>query len=172
MSSNRKAISTVTLSALALAALVPGVCAANPLLSGYGGPGQGSQMVLGSTLLGGGGGSSGAGAGAGAAGTAGGSESSRASSSGAGGATPARKGERGVVRKRAGTKAGASGASSASGAAAQPSGASSRLAASESHTAGTPTLGLSSEDLVYTLLALGALITTAALTRRLTRRPS
>src|SRR5438876_10100556 len=52
--------------ALALLALAPAAANAGPLLSGYGGPGQGNQAILGSTLLGGpGGGSSGAGAGSG-----------------------------------------------------------------------------------------------------------
>ncbi len=47
---------------LAVAAVLPGSALASPLLSGYGGPGQGNQALLGSTLINGpkgGGGSSG-----------------------------------------------------------------------------------------------------------------
>jgi hypothetical protein len=37
---------------VAVALLVPSAAQANPLLSGYGGPGQGSQVILGSKLIG------------------------------------------------------------------------------------------------------------------------
>ena len=49
---------TTTLLAVLMAA-APSSAWANSLLSGYGGPGEGSQTILGSALLGGGGGSSG-----------------------------------------------------------------------------------------------------------------
>jgi hypothetical protein len=41
-------------------ALVPSIAGANPLLSGYGGPGQGEEVILGATLIGGSGGGGGA----------------------------------------------------------------------------------------------------------------
>jgi hypothetical protein len=53
---------------LAVSCCVPLAAQAGSLLSGYGGPGQGQQQILGSTLLGGGGGSSGGSAGGGATG--------------------------------------------------------------------------------------------------------
>src|ERR1700761_4789261 len=50
-------------------ASAPGAWASSTLLSGYGGPGQGNQAILGSTLIGGGGASGGSGgSGGGAAG--------------------------------------------------------------------------------------------------------
>ena len=59
-------INVIQIVGLSVAALVapPGIAVANPLLSGYGGPGQGSQAILGSALgngpPGGGGGGGGA----------------------------------------------------------------------------------------------------------------
>ena len=50
-------------------ALAPAAWASSTLLSGYGGPGEGNQAILGSTLIGGGGGSRGGG---GSSGTGGG----------------------------------------------------------------------------------------------------
>ena len=56
----RHALTTIAaLMALAFCcALAPAADASSTLLSGYGGPGQGNQAILGSTLIGGGGGSS------------------------------------------------------------------------------------------------------------------
>src|SRR5512147_3166846 len=48
-----------TLALLTVLLLVTGRAAADPLLSGYGGPGGGEQVVLGSTVVGGSGGSGG-----------------------------------------------------------------------------------------------------------------
>src|SRR2546430_16064392 len=62
MKTHRRIITSVGL-LLTAAACMPATAHANPLLSGYGGPGQGNQAILGATLLNGrgGGGSSGAG---------------------------------------------------------------------------------------------------------------
>ena len=61
MTTHRRIITSAGL-LLAAAACMPVAAHANPLLSGYGGPGQGNQAILGATLLNGsgGGGSSGA----------------------------------------------------------------------------------------------------------------
>src|SRR6266550_8716644 len=61
MKTHRRIITSVGL-LLTAAACMPATAHANPLLSGYGGPGQGNQAILGATLLkgSGGGGSSGA----------------------------------------------------------------------------------------------------------------
>ena len=61
MTTHRRIITSVGF-VLAAASWLPAVAHANPLLSGYGGPGQGNQAILGATLLNGsgGGGSSGA----------------------------------------------------------------------------------------------------------------
>ena len=55
MTSHRRIITSVGLVLIA-AACVPAGAHANPLLSGYGGPGQGNQAILGATLLNGSGG--------------------------------------------------------------------------------------------------------------------
>jgi hypothetical protein len=61
MTTHRRIITSIGF-ALVAAAWLPAAAYANPLLSGYGGPGQGNQAILGATLLNGsgGGGSSGA----------------------------------------------------------------------------------------------------------------
>jgi hypothetical protein len=64
MRSQRNTTSIVVLVALAFMALTSASAFANPLLSGYGGPGQGDQAILGAALLNGpseGGGSGGGG---------------------------------------------------------------------------------------------------------------
>ena len=68
MKTDRITIRTAALAlvaALAVSAAAPLVAHAGPLLSGYGGPGQGNQAILGSTLLGGPGGGASGGGGAG-----------------------------------------------------------------------------------------------------------
>src|SRR5437879_11300009 len=63
MKTRRRRIRRVGLAVVAIGVCWPLPAHASPLLSGYGGPGQGSQAILGSTLFGGsGGGSSGSGA--------------------------------------------------------------------------------------------------------------
>jgi hypothetical protein len=71
MTNHRKIISAASL--LVTLAIAPTAAVAGPLLSGYGGPGQGSQAILGSALLNGGkggGGSAGPSSAASAAGNA------------------------------------------------------------------------------------------------------
>jgi hypothetical protein len=60
MKAQRRIITSVGVVVVAAACLPAGV-QANPLLSGYGGPGQGNQAILGATLLKGGGGGGGSG---------------------------------------------------------------------------------------------------------------
>ena len=72
---SHRSISIVALTA-AMVAASPAVASASSLLSGYGGPGQGSQAILGSALLGGGsGGGGGGGSGGGSSGGASGGSS-------------------------------------------------------------------------------------------------
>jgi len=52
MRTYRATISTLTLMMLVLTAGAPATASAGSLLSGYGGPGQGSQSILGTALLG------------------------------------------------------------------------------------------------------------------------
>jgi hypothetical protein len=156
---------TISLTLALLAVLVgaaPSCAFANPLLSGYGGPGAGSQAILGSTLVGGAGGGGGS-----AGGTSGGSPGSSA-----GGAAPT--GSSGS-RVRAGGRAADAGSGSrrasgkASAAAARAYPFSSARNASQAASAATETLGISGEDVAYIFLALGALAFTGVLTRRLAR---
>jgi hypothetical protein len=151
--------------ALLLIAVAP--ARADPLLSGYGGPGQGSQAILGATLIGGG---PSEGGGAGSAGSQGtvsaptagsvpGGSSSRTSaptrrSAGRGG-----KGATVTSRRRG--VGGAEAASSTAGPAAD------YLSAARSPAG--PLLGLTGTDALFVLLGGALLALTGALTWRLAR---
>ena len=171
---------TITAIALVLSilGLSPALASAGPLLSGYGGPGEGNQTVLGSALLngpsgkggGGGGGSTGGGLVAAssqtitAAGgqTAGAKRPSEASGGGAGnssGLAPSGK----HLKRSAGQ---------ASASASQPYIGTYSPTASHSTNGGSQTLGLSGADLAYILLALAMLLLTGLMTRRLARANS
>jgi hypothetical protein len=171
----------------------PALASASSLLSGYGGPGQGNQAILGSALLNGPSGGGGSGGGSGSSG--GGSGSSGGGAEGAGGsstntATSATGGETAAAGSakgapagsgaassgNSGTGSGAGGARGASGrsagsaprkavAAASEYPASERLPASQQ----TGTLGLSTADLLYIILAAGTLAFVGVFTSRLTR---
>jgi hypothetical protein len=160
---------TFTLLVLAISAAPPATASSGPLLSGYGGPGQGSQAILGSTLLNGpSGGSPGSGSSsAGGAATAGSGAAAHAGSSGRprpASGRAARKAHGKQSRSSAGVHAG--GASAAGGGAYS---ASDEAAISRTHAVSSSTLGLSGTDLLYLLLALCALALTAVLTRGLVR---
>ncbi len=158
MTSHRTLTTTALLLALPLAAATP--AAANPILGGYGGPGMGSQVILGSALFGappaGGGGAPGASAGPGT----GASE----------GATGALAAASAPVNVAPGTHTG--------GAARGPSGAASgsqqtglQATAYAAAGAGSQPLGLTGTDLAYVLAVLAALVATGVITTRLARQP-
>lgn len=161
------AVASVT---LALSMLVPAAPAfAGSLLSGYGGPGQGSQVILGSTLLRGPARGSGSGGGSGGSTTPGGSVGAGAAG-GVGSGAP-----------RSGSGGGRASKSAATGkrldqAGVQGSGSGDRadtpklIAAARSASVGSQPLGLSGTDLLWILLALGALGLTGALTKRFARQ--
>jgi hypothetical protein len=157
-----RAITTATLMVLGLSAAAPAAAGANSLLSGYGGPGQGSQAILGSALLNGpGGGQGGGGAsGGGSSGGSGGASGSGASGARAQHATSSR-GANGAGRSN-----GSRGEASGSGAGSQPYG----TAGTRASAGGSQTSGPSGAELLYILLAFGALALTAAITRRFARR--
>jgi hypothetical protein len=177
MTSHRTISSTIAL-LTALVAIAPASASANSLLSGYGGPGAGSQAILGSTLIGGGGG-----------GPAGGSSGSSGSSSGAAGAG-AGAGESGTAGARGGgSEAGARGgnaAGRASGGAAgarrghgRASGGAARAypvrpldVVAKPFPSGSGALGISAADLGYLLLVLALLVATGVVTRSLARAPT
>jgi hypothetical protein len=167
MTRHRKITPAVGL-CLALAVVIPGAAQASPILSGYGGPGQGNQAILGSALLnspsgGGGGGSAGGGSGA----------------SGATGeiALPATTTSVGAARTSHGSASKQSpargqsspvGSSPQRAAQARVDAASAYLAAERGHPAGqSGALGLGGQDVLYIILALAALAMVAVFTRRL-----
>jgi hypothetical protein len=166
MKKHRKIIS-IGCSLVGLSAALAPAAQASPLLSGYGGPGQGSQAILGSALLNGPRSGGGVGTGGGSRGANGPSTVAvgRVTSSGSGVTTddatrpPAggrhrapRNGEREGEREKAAL-------------------ASSFYPASEELPAGqhSTALGLSSEDVVLMILAACAVVLTGVLVRRLTR---
>ena len=164
MSIHRRAtLSTIAVAALAL--FGPAAAGANSLLSGYGGPGQGTQAILGSGLInGGGGGGSGRSSG-------GGSSSPVVSNTTPAVKSPVIAGRSKTTssrrRRSAGAKPGGSPvgripATSAEGAYPAESGSQTVSGASDP-------LGVSGADLVYILVAAGALLLTGMLTRQLTQ---
>jgi hypothetical protein len=151
-----------------LAGVVSSQAAASPLLSGYGGPGQGNQAILGATLLNGPSGSDGGGPpGTGvSAGASSGSLAEANTAPQAQGGLPAGS-SRGAGGARERSVKAADG-TSIRGARAYPS--SPRLALGVAAAYRTPTLGISEVDLVFIILATAALAATATFTSRLARQ--
>jgi hypothetical protein len=168
-------------------AALPAPALASPLLSGYGGPGQGNQAILGSALVNGprgGGGGGGAGGGSGSSGAGGesstaptgGESESRSSTAppvGKGGFSQGRPGgspARGSGARRVGGRS-VTGKHAPGGSTAVSASADSFYPAAERVPAGAQagTLGLSGEDALLIALAVGSLALIAGLTRRLTR---
>jgi hypothetical protein len=152
---------------LVLALAAPLAAQAGPLLSGYGGPGQGNQAILGSTLIGGpggGSGSSGGGPEAGAAATA-----PAQATSGIGTAQAGATRTRGAGSSSRGGH-GAGGAAIAGARAAQTTLAGElgdRSYRGYENAGSSSALGLSGADIAYIVLAAAALVVTGLLTRRL-----
>ncbi len=141
-------------------ALAPAASASSTLLSGYGGPGQGNQAILGSTLIGGSGGSGGGG-GATSAGSAPQAVSIEAAP--APRATPRTSGggasgaPRGQARHQRATGTGTS------------AGATAPSKPVVVRPASAPALGLSGTDIAYVVLGFLVLVLTAVVTVLLTR---
>jgi hypothetical protein len=150
--------------ALVVAGLACAQATANPLLSGYGGPGQGSQAVLGAALLN---------VPAGATSQSGGSTSGdQASSGSAGEGVPAHSGARhgSAVEGSGGSRANRrTQRPSASRRTPSESGQSIAIAA-DAASAGAPTLGVTGPDLLLTVGVLAALAIIWGGTRRTARR--
>ncbi|MHB8234939.1 MAG: hypothetical protein ACYDHT_09835 [Solirubrobacteraceae bacterium] len=154
---------------MAAAAVLPASAAASPLLSGYGGPGQGNQALLGSTLINGpkGGGSGGAGTSTGT----GLAESSESSSEGrqvsGGGSGSSKGGGTGSSSARhASARRGV--ATTTHGKAPTPAAAPSFYPAAERLPADSQggSLGLSGSDVLFIVLAAALLVSLGLLTRR------
>jgi hypothetical protein len=164
-------ITSIFVFAALLVAAMPATAPANSLLSGYGGPGEGNQAILGSALLNapkGGGGSGAAGgsqsSGSQTSGTQSGEAAAPQSTHGSSGATKgsARRRKEGARATRTPTR----------GTAPQAAKGASVIypaASREVTTGGSRALGLSGADFVYIILALGVLALTGFLTVRLTR---
>jgi hypothetical protein len=153
--------------ALAAAALVPGSASAGSLLSGYGGPGEGNQVILGAALLGGPSGGAGAG---GEGGSGSGGQGSALVAPGQGAAAgPGTTGASGAAAGRG--RHSHARANAASGNAGEPSAQGQRTPTSPVNIDVSKSEVLPSSDLQYILLALVALAATGAMTRRLAREP-
>jgi hypothetical protein len=167
MRSHRATIAGASLAlAMAASALAPTAAQAGPLLSGYGGPGAGNQAILGSALLNGpsaGGGSGGEGASAGSARATGGATLAGAGGEGAAGTS------RGALT--GGGKRSERPAGKAAAGASRPPLETATPTSPRQSVGSAPAPLLSAVSLVYVLFALGALVLTGALTRRLTRQP-
>ncbi len=162
----------------------PGAALASSLLSGYGGPGEGSEAILGSTLVNGPSGGAGAGpsggAGAGAAGAAG-----SASASALSGTARSGRGSAGASHdERTGlSSAGSTAARGTGGPAGRANGPGDAASVTRTGSAGTAfavqaadrgsieseDLGLTAKYLVYVLLVLAGLAAVWALTIRFAR---
>jgi hypothetical protein len=146
---------------LGLAAIWPAAAMASPLLGGYGGPGQGSQAILGSALFNGGGPGGGSGAAPSAA-TSGGAP--LAAPSGASGSTRAAAPAGSRARHRSASPGRTSRQAPAAANVAEAYAALERGASRPS-----AFLGLSGDDLLYILLGLAALAFTGMATSRIAR---
>jgi hypothetical protein len=179
---HRTIIPTTVLVALICVA-APQVALAGSLLSGYGGPGEGSQALIGAALVKGPRGGSGGGS------TGGGSpELAEPSSTSASASTPGRTEQRSSSSSRsssqrsAGSSSHGSSASRTSGGRGAAAAAAARQASSRAGFASYPrservvdqpasfVLGLSGADFAYALIALFCLLLTALATARLARR--
>jgi len=175
MKTHRRLTSVASLAALVLVC-APAGAHAGSLLSGYGGPGQGSQVILGSALLNGpGGGAHGGGEGGGGSASGGGSAGSAIAGGQAAAGTHAAPAGGAHAQARAHARSGSGIASPSRGGAASAAGPGAYVTASRSARSETavptPTLGISAADLVYILLGLAVLVMTAALTKTMTRGP-
>jgi hypothetical protein len=180
MTSQRLTIAATSL-VLSASAVAPAIAAANPLLSGYGGPGEGNQAILGAGLVGGA--SGGGGSGSGASGLAQASGADAGQASGEGAAIGARGSGEASAGSARGTRGGAASASGSHGAGkrrlaraataprARPSARASTPPPAADNEGGSQTLGLSGADLLDVAIALVALLVIGLLTRRLAREP-
>lgn len=152
---------------LALAVALPSGALASSLLSGYGGPGQGNQAILGAGLVNGpkGGGGSGGSSNSTSDSSTSGSGSASAPASSSAGSTKGGSESSGSGRsaRRSGGKSSQEDAPKASSSARGLYPASERIPAGQQAGA----LGLSSADIVFIVLALGLLVFIGLLTRRL-----
>ena len=165
MSHRRTIAIAASVAALALAAAAPQALA-GPLLSGYGGPGQGNQELLGATLIGG---SSGGGGGSAAGQPASVSieaAPARAAATASGSSSGAGHGQSAPAARRTPSASPQAAPRRASEPAAILPGAS-----DTGYGVSTAPLGITGADLVYILLSVGGLLLAGMFTRQVARRP-
>jgi cobalamin biosynthesis Mg chelatase CobN len=150
---------------VAAMALSPAASRAGSLLSGYGGPGEGNQAILGSALLNGPSGGGGAGGGSGGSGptTGASAPTSGAVQPVAGSVRSGRSARSPRQLERTAGKAPRGGASADRA---------TDLTASRERAGSSSAPVLTGVDLAYVILALGALVLTGWLTRQMTRHPA
>jgi hypothetical protein len=162
----QRVIATIATLVVSAWAAGPAHASGGPLLSGYGGPGEGAQAILGSTLIGGSGENPGSGASGGDAGGLAGP--------GAGVGVQGRRSSGAGRPVHAGAPAGRVVGNSHGRVETTQNGSSQAqragFAASQTSADGSQPLGLSGEDFAYMLLALALLAFTGVLTRSLARR--
>jgi hypothetical protein len=164
----QRTIPAAALVAAALCAFAPAAGASSTLLSGYGGPGQGNQAIIGSSLVGGRGGGNGGGSGGGGSATSVPSSSSSI-------AVPQTQSVRPTTsapapRPKRHTAARHATAVRSAGPAAKAATPKLAVTALSADRGGGKALGLSGADVAYIVLAFAALALTALLTVLLTRR--
>jgi hypothetical protein len=165
---SRTVVAGAVFAGTAFAMACPTGAVASPLLSGYGGPGQGPQAILGSTLLNGpsgGGGSSGSGA-------ASLSSAPPASQAPVGAGTPRSVQARGSGARQPDGSASAAGGQGPAGHVGRIGSSGDGLYPAFEPSASTGTLGLSGQNLLLIVLALAGVAVLAALTVRLATRTS
>jgi hypothetical protein len=170
---HRKVIPIVVL-LLASLPVAGALASPGPLLSGYGGPGQGSQAILGATLLsgpsnGGGGGSAGGGQAAQAIAGAAPSGAVATGNGGNGGEAPASAGHtRSPRRTKSAARHGArTEAAQRTAEPYFPAGSHFRAGSNAASAGASVILGLSGSHLLFLVLALAALLFAGVLTRAL-----
>jgi hypothetical protein len=153
----------ITLTFLIIAVVSPASASAGSLLSGYGGPGAGSQAIIGSTLIN----NPPAGGSGTASGTAAHATGSLQSAPEA--TSPARAGTHGrsATGKRAPARPPGGASPSISREPSQPR--QTGLFAPRAKVESSPPLGISGTDLLYIALALSVLVLTGAFTAKLVR---
>ncbi len=163
----RHRIITTTVTSVALLCLPASALASSTLLSGYGGPGQGNQAIIGSTLVGGG--SSGGGGSGGGSGSSGSSAASSSIALPTQATAPAPKkaapsGRRSAPKRRHPTEVSGSKHASKTGSPTY------QRTAATVQASGGKTLGLTGADVLYMVLAACVLALTAVITGRVARR--
>jgi hypothetical protein len=165
----RRCVSAALAAAIIAGGATAATAGANPILSGYGGPGQGSQAILGSALVNGSG-SGGGRSGGSQAGGSGGSVTSIAAAL----AAPVDAGATSRLPSRSATGGRSTGARPA-GRARRPApeparrNAAGAYSASHSRPTAQPLLGISRSAFTGIVVAVGALILVGLLTRRSAR---